>query len=46
MTLPIRPGMTVPLPGPLHSHRDKLSELADLGYTDIYQADSLGCFAA
>ena len=26
--LPQRPGMTVPLPGPLHSHRDKLAELA------------------
>ena len=28
MSLPTRPGMTVPLPGPLHSHRDKLVELA------------------
>jgi probable F420-dependent oxidoreductase len=36
MTIPTRPGMTVPLPGPLHSHRDKLVELADLGYTDIW----------
>ena len=35
MTLPIRPGMTVPLPGPLHSHREKLSALADMGYTDV-----------
>ena len=42
MTLPIRPGMTVPLPGPLHSHRDKLAELADLGYTDIWSAESDG----
>jgi probable F420-dependent oxidoreductase len=40
MTLPVRPGMTVPLPGPLHSHREKLSELADLGYTDIWSAES------
>lgn len=40
MTLPIRPGMTVPLPGPLHSHRDKLAELADLGYTDIWSAEA------
>src|SRR6266508_4863039 len=39
-TLPIRPGMTVPLPGPLHSHRDRLSELADLGYTDIWSAEA------
>ena len=42
MTLPIRPGMTVPLPGPLHSHREKLGELADLGYTDIWSAESDG----
>jgi probable F420-dependent oxidoreductase len=40
--LPLRPGMTVPLPGPLHSHRDKLGELADLGYTDIWSAESDG----
>ena len=42
MTLPIRPGMTVPLPGPLHSHRERLAELADLGYTDIWSAESDG----
>jgi probable F420-dependent oxidoreductase len=42
MTLTARPGMTVPLPGPLHSHRDKLAELADLGYTDIWSAESDG----
>src|SRR5215211_2554758 len=40
MSLPVRPGMTVPLPGPLHSHREKLSELADLGYTDIWSAEA------
>jgi probable F420-dependent oxidoreductase len=40
MSMPIRPGMTVPLPGPLHSHRDKLVELADLGYTDIWSAEA------
>ena len=45
MALPIRPGMTVPLPGPLHSHRDKLGELADLGYTDIWSAESDGADA-
>jgi probable F420-dependent oxidoreductase len=45
MTLPIRPGMTVPLPGPLHSHREKLAELADLGYTDIWSAESDGADA-
>jgi len=42
MTMPIRPGMTVPLPGPLHTHREKLGELADLGYTDIWSAESDG----
>lgn len=39
MALPIRPGMTVPLPGPLHTHREKLGELADFGYTDIWSAE-------
>jgi probable F420-dependent oxidoreductase len=34
--------MTVPLPGPLHSHRERLAELADLGYTDIWSAESDG----
>ena len=37
--------MTLPLPGPLHSHRDKLSELADLGYTDVWSAESDGADA-
>ena len=41
-SLPRRPGMTVPLPGPLHTHREKLAELADLGYTDIWSAESDG----
>ncbi|MGZ4724323.1 MAG: LLM class F420-dependent oxidoreductase [Ilumatobacteraceae bacterium] len=45
MALPIRPGMTVPLPGPLHSHRDKLGELVDLGYTDIWSAETDGADA-
>jgi probable F420-dependent oxidoreductase len=40
MTLPIRPGMTVPLPGHLHTHRDQLNELADLGYTDIWSSEA------
>jgi probable F420-dependent oxidoreductase len=34
--------MTVPLPGPLHSHREQLIELADLGYTDVWSAESDG----
>jgi probable F420-dependent oxidoreductase len=42
MTLTTRPGMTAPLPGPLHSHREKLAELADLGYTDIWSAEADG----
>jgi len=37
--------MTVPLPGPLHSHRDRLVELADLGYTDIWSAEADGADA-
>jgi probable F420-dependent oxidoreductase len=32
--------MTVPLPGPLHTHQDRLHELVDLGYTDIWSAES------
>jgi probable F420-dependent oxidoreductase len=42
MTLTARPGMTVPFPGPLHSHREKLAELADLGFTDIWSAETDG----
>src|SRR5215204_276876 len=42
MTLPIRPGMTIPLPGHLHAQRDRLVELADLGYTDVWSAESDG----
>ena len=44
-SLPRRNGMTVPLPGPLHSHREKLGELADLGYSDIWSAESDGADA-
>ncbi len=44
-SLPRRPGMTVPLPGPLHSHRDKLIELFELGYTDVWSAESDGADA-
>lgn len=43
--IPIRPGMTVPLPGHLHTHRDRLAELADLGYTDIWSAEADGADA-
>lgn len=37
--------MTVPLPGHLHTHRDKLSELADMGYSDIWSAEADGADA-
>lgn len=43
--MPVRPGMTVPLPGPLHSHKEKLVELADMGYTDIWSAEADGADA-
>ena len=42
MPLPIRPGMTIPLPGPLHAQRDQIVELADLGFTDVWTAESDG----
>jgi probable F420-dependent oxidoreductase len=44
-SLPVRPGMTVPLPGHLHTHRERLAELADLGYTDIWSAEADGADA-
>ncbi len=37
--------MTVPLPGHLHTHRERLNELADMGYTDIWSAESDGADA-
>jgi len=40
MVIPIRPGMTVPLPGHLHAQRDRLIELADLGYTDVWSTEA------
>jgi len=43
--MPVRPGMTVPLPGHLNTHRDKLIELADMGYTDIWSAEADGADA-
>src|SRR4051794_21140862 len=45
MTLPVRPGMTLPLPGHLHAQREKVAELADLGYTDVWSAESDGAEA-
>jgi probable F420-dependent oxidoreductase len=40
-----RPGLTVPLPGPMHAHRERLAEVADLGYTDIWSAEADGADA-
>ena len=37
--------MTVPLPGPLHTHHEGYAELADLGYTDIWSAEADGADA-
>ncbi len=37
-----RYGVTVPLGGPLHSHRDQVRELVDLGYTDLWSAEADG----
>jgi probable F420-dependent oxidoreductase len=34
--------MTIPLPGPLHAQRDRIVELADLGFTDVWTAESDG----
>lgn len=42
MTLPVRPGVTIPLPGPLAAQRERIVELADLGYTDVWSAESDG----
>ena len=43
--MPVRPGMTVPLPGHLHTQKDRLHELADLGYTDVWSAEADGADA-
>jgi probable F420-dependent oxidoreductase len=37
--------MTIPLPGHLNAQRDRLVELADLGYTDVWSAESDGADA-
>lgn len=42
MSIPRRPGLTIPLPGPLHAQRDRIVEVADLGYTDVWTAESDG----
>jgi probable F420-dependent oxidoreductase len=42
MTPSLRWGMTIPLDGPLHEQRDRIVELADLGYTDVWSAEANG----
>ena len=34
--------MTVPLAGPLHAQRDRIVQLADMGFTDVWSAESDG----
>jgi probable F420-dependent oxidoreductase len=40
-----RYGMTIPLDGPLHTQRDRIVELADLGYTDVWSSEADGADA-
>ena len=42
MTIPRRVGVTIPLAGPLHAQRDRMVELADLGYSDVWTAEADG----
>jgi probable F420-dependent oxidoreductase len=42
MSVPTRYGMTVPVSGHLHEQRERYVELADLGYTDVWSAESDG----
>lgn len=37
-----RYGMTIPLGGPLHTQKDQIQELVDLGYTDVWSAEADG----
>src|SRR5215475_11117375 len=46
MIVPQRHGITVPFDGvPLHAHREWFEEIADLGYTDLWSAESGGADA-
>jgi probable F420-dependent oxidoreductase len=46
MSVPQRHGMTVPIEGiPLHAHREVFEEIAALGYTDVWSAESGGADA-
>ncbi|MFM8777087.1 MAG: LLM class flavin-dependent oxidoreductase, partial [Actinomycetota bacterium] len=40
-----RPGITVPLPGPLHEQRENYKKIADLGYSDVWSAEADGADA-
>lgn len=42
MSIPRREGVTIPLSGPLHAQRDRIVELADLGYSDVWTAEADG----
>jgi len=37
-----RYGMTIPLGGPLGTQQEKIVELAELGYTDVWTAEAMG----
>jgi len=37
-----RYGMTIPLGGPLHTQKDRISRLPGLGYTDVWSAEGVG----
>lgn len=41
-TLQRRLGITVPLNGPLHSQKDAIQRLEQLGYTDLWTAEAMG----
>ncbi len=45
MTVPTRAGMTIPLPGHLHEHAERLRDLADLGYSDVWSSEADGADA-
>jgi probable F420-dependent oxidoreductase len=46
MSVPQRYGITVPIEGiPLHAHREVFEEIAALGYTDVWSAESGGADA-
>ena len=46
MSIPQRHGITVPIEGiPLHAHREVFEEIAALGYTDVWSAESGGADA-